>query len=246
MDREDDFMLYGWICWGEKAALERTEILHAPFLKVTLYQGRAEALTRRRVRQAGRKLRKLGITQVVLPGNFPYREFLEKEGVFPVGTLSLRSEIAADWVRAALAGKGMAPSGVKVAVRAESLTAEVVRTVTELSLRHRFVGLSVPRGGEELGRRLRREYGVSLGLDSGTVERAEAVVEFTPSEKAGSLLTLRLWDETQPLPALLLPPGQEEALPADADRGQLIAALRRSGAVKQVSVAAAEGIISGS
>ena len=229
-------MLYGFVTWGEKNALERAEILHAPFVKTTLRRGRAEVLTRRRVRQAARKLRKLGITQAVLPEGFRYRELLEKEGVFPVTTLPLRAEIAADWVRAARVGKGMAPSGVKVAVTAEHLTAEVVRTVTELSLRHRYVLLSVPRGGEELGRRLRREYGVALRTDAGNGEEAEVVVEFTKGTRTGSVLTLRLWDETQSLPQLLLPPGQEEALPTGADRAQLIAALRRTGAVKQVGV----------
>lgn len=232
-------MLYGFVTWGEKIAPERMEVLHTPFVKVTLRRGRAEALTRRRVRQAARKLRKLGITQAVLPESFGYRELLEKEGVFPVTTLPLRTEIAADWVRAALVGKGMAPSGVKVAVAAEHLTAEVVRTVTELSLRHRYVLLSVPRGGEELGRRLRREYGVALRVDPGNAEDAEVVVEFTKGTRTGSVLTLRLWDEEQSLPQLLLPPGQEEALPTGVDRGQLLAALRKTGAVKQVSVASA-------
>ena len=119
---------------------------------------------------------------------------------------------------------------------AETLSAEVVRTVTELSLRHRYVLLSVPRGGEELSRRLRREYGVSLQINPGNAEQSEAVVQFTKGEQEGSVVTLRLWDESQSLPGLALPPGQEESLPQGVDRGQLIAALRKTGAVRQVEV----------
>lgn len=44
------------------------------------------------------------------------------------------------------------------------LTGELVRTVTELSLRNRYVLLDLPYGGEELCRQLRREYGVTLLL----------------------------------------------------------------------------------
>lgn len=236
MGWEDDFMLYGWITWGEKGALERKELFSAPFLQAAVKRGRWEAVTRRRVRAAARKLRKAGIVQAVLPEGFGYREELEKEGVFPVSTLALRAEIASDWVRRALVDRGMAPSGAKVEVVAESLTAEVVRTVTELSLRHRYVGLLVPRGGEELARRLRREYGVALQVNSGQGEQAAAVVQFTKGERQGTSLTLRLWDEGQSLPPLTLPPNQEEVLPQGADRGQIIAALRKTGAVKQVMV----------
>ena len=229
-------MLYGMLVWGGKSAPERIELLRAPFVRLTVARGRLEGVTRRRVRAAGRKLRKLGINNAVLPEGFCYREVLEKEGVFPVTTLQLRREIAADWVRAALVERKMAPSGAKVEVAAETLSAEVVRTVTELSLRHRYVLLSVPRGGEELSRRLRREYGVSLQINPGNAEQPEAVVQFTKGEQEGSVVTLRLWDESQSLPGLALPPGQEENLPQEVDRGQLIAALRKTGAVRQVEV----------
>ena len=50
-------------------------------------------------------------------------------------------------------------------ITADALSGEVVRTVTELALRHRYLILKVPFGGEELCRRLRREYGVSIVLN---------------------------------------------------------------------------------
>ena len=225
-------MVYGLLEWGKKNTAERIQILSAPFLKVTLKQGVLP--TRVRVRRWGRFLRKKGVTQAVLPPEFPYREELEKEGVFPVSTVQLRREIAADWAEQQLREKNISLPEARVAVQAEVLSPEVVRTVTELALRHRYVWLSVPRGGEVLARRLSREYGVSLQLERG--KGSEAVIEFYNSGEEGTAVTLRLWDETQPLPGLFLPPNQDQQLPRGAERGQLIAALRSAGAVKQVGV----------
>ena len=170
----------------------------------------------------------------MFPAEFPYGAVLEKQGILPVSTLALRCEIAADWTDQLLKKAAFPLAEAKVAVFAERLSPQTVRTVTELALRHRYVFLSVPRGGEVLGRRLQREYGVSLQLGSGT--GAEAAVQFAPCGGQGSAVTLRLWDEEEPLPPLVLPPNQEQALPGEVHRGQMIAALRTLGAVKYVSV----------
>ena len=130
-------MVYGLLEWGKKNTAERIQILSAPFLKVTLKQGVLP--TRVRVRRWGRFLRKKGVTQAVLPPEFPYREELEKEGVFPVSTVRLRWEIAADWAEQQLREKNISLPEARVAVQAEVLSPEVVRTVTELALRHRYV-----------------------------------------------------------------------------------------------------------
>jgi hypothetical protein len=92
-----------------------------------------------------------------------------------------------------------------VAVSADRLTGEIVRTVTELVLRHRYVLLDLPGGGEELCRQLRREYGVTLLLapSAEQVRDAEIRVAFDRREWDRDLLCLRLYDESQPLPQLL-------------------------------------------
>ena len=235
--------MVGMIRWNEQqkkgVVLESVTVLRQPFLCAYILR-RAhtpQSLLRRRVSAAGKRLRKQNVTWVVLPPGFPFAEELKKQGVTPVSTVPLRQEIAAPWVRACLAREGRPIAMSQVAVVAERLSAEVVRTVTELSMRHRYLLVCVPRGGEELARRLRREYGVSLRLNPSKEELAgaAAVAAFSPWEGEHPL-TLRLYDETQPLPRLVLPPNQEEELPADLDRGQMIAALRRSGAVKQVEV----------
>ena len=235
--------MYGMIQWTQEkqksAALQRVTVLQEPFLcaKVLRRPHTPEQLMRRRVRLAGKRLRKQGVTRVVLPGGFPYGEELMRQGVAPVSTLNLRQETAARWVRAELEKRGQSVSLAQVAVTAERLSGSVVRTVTELSMRHRHLLLSVPRGGEELARRLRREYGVSLRLNPTAEELAgaAAVAAFAPAETEHPLL-LRLYEQSQPLPKLTLPPNQEAELPEGLDRGQLIAALRRAGAVKQVEV----------
>ena len=44
-----------------------------------------------------------------------------------------------------------------MAVCAAQMTGELVRTVTELALRHRYVLLDLPYGGEDHCRQLRKE-----------------------------------------------------------------------------------------
>ena len=123
------------------------------------------AVVSRRVASAAKKLRKTGVEQVILPENFCFGEQIYKWKLRPVSTLPLRQALAADWVRWALAERGL--TGTRIAVSASGLTGEVVHTVTALALRYRYVLLDVPRDGEMLCRQLRREYkhrGVYEGL----------------------------------------------------------------------------------
>lgn len=227
-------MLYGLLLTGEKYGVETVRILDLPFVRLTVPEGKNPFLMRWMLRQGARALRRQGIQQAVFPAEYRFRELLEKEGIFPVSTRKLREEIAAEWISQILRSRGMGAAQTTVAVEAELLSAEVVRTVTELSLRHRYVYLLVPRGGEILARRLRREYGVSLQTSPGN--GADVLVRFGEGSGSGKILTLDVWDESVPLPPLILPPNQEQALPAGAERGQLIAALRSSGALKHISV----------
>ena len=133
---------------------------------------------------------------------------------------------------------GENPAGARVLITADALSGEVVRTVTELALRHRYLILKVPFGGEELCRRLRREYGVSIVLNPETErEPASVHMAFDPTEAQGDGF-LPLYDESLPLPRLLLPPEVEARLPEGLDRGQLLSVLWRTGALRpgQVSV----------
>ena len=243
--------MIGLLTWAEpkkgqkSVRLEERHILRMRFLEAEVIRSPHGAVSSRRVLAAGKKLRKRGVAQVVLPEGFPFREQLSRCGLRPVSTLALRRAPAADWVREGLAAKGLPVAGAQVAVTAAALTGEAVRTVTELCLRHRYVLLDLPYGGEELCRQLRREYGVSLllGPSKDQLEGAEALVLFDPRTDLSlkNPAVLRLYDEKQALPPLVLPPSLEEALPEGADRGQLLAVLREAGVLKREQIVLGAG-----
>lgn len=234
--------MVGMILWknpekgGGAVTIRERSILRVRFWCAEIARGphTPEAVLRRRVRSAGKRLRKQGVTRLVLPEQFEEMPQLEKQGLGPASTLGLRKSIAADWVRWLLNSGGRGTAGAKIGVSADRLTGEVVRTVTELALRHRYVLLDLPKGGEELARQLRREYGVSLLLDPSKeqMEEADALVAFDAGGDWESCRMLPLYDETSPLPPLMLPPALEEKLPEGCDRGQLLAVLREQGGLR--------------
>ena len=224
--------------WARPVTLKETSVLHIRFLcaRMAQDQRRNPAAERRRLRTAGKRLLRQGVEQVVLPDGASAETL--PEGLRPVETVSLRRAIAADWCGELLRFRGENPAGARVAVTADALSGEVVRTVTELALRHRYLILKVPFGGEELCRRLRREYGVSIVLNPETEQEPVSVhIAFDPAEAQGGGF-LPLYDESLPLPRLLLPPEAEARLPEGLDRGQLLSVLWRTGALRpgQVSV----------
>ena len=157
-------------------------VLHTHLYSVQVARGprTPAAVIRRRAAAAARKLEKAGVRRVVLPDDFAYGDVLEKRGIGAVDTLALRRELAAEQTCRGLEDRGL--SGGTVAVSADAMSAELVRTVTELSLRCRYVLLDVPYGGPDLAGRLRREYGVALRLepDLARLGEAEALVLFAP------------------------------------------------------------------
>ena len=236
--------MVGLLRWNQEGRflrpipLREVNILHVRFLCADMSRGErmSAAAERRKLRSAGKKLLRQGIERVVLPSDVPADAL--PEGLRPAGTLSLRRAIAADWCGALLRLRGENPAAARVLVTANALSGEVVRTVTELALRHRYLLMEVPYGGEELCRRLRREYGVSIVLNPETErEPASVHMAFDPTEAQGGGF-LPLYDESLPLPRLLLPPEVEARLPEGLDRGQLLSVLWRTGALRpgQVSV----------
>ena len=210
--------------WNRPVTLKEVSVLHIRFLCAWMAQDRRRnhLTERRRLRTAGKKLLRQRVEQVVLPAGASAEAL--PEGLRPVETLSLRRAIAADWCGELLRFRGENPAGARV--------------VTELALRHRYLILKVPFGGEELCRRLRREYGVSIVLNPKMEqEQVSLHMAFDPTEaQDGGFLPL--YDESLPLPRLLLPPEVEARLPEGLDRGQLLSVLWRTGALRpgQVSV----------
>lgn len=246
MEREECYMV-GMILWTppesgkrqKRVAVEEKIVLHMRFACVKIVRGprTPEAVVRRRVLSAAKRLRKLGVSSVVLPEGFPYGGQLAKYGVRPMSTLALRQALAAELTRAAMTSHGLGGGSAKVAVIGERLTGELVRTVTELSLRNRYILLDLAYGGEELCRSLRREYGVSLLVTPSMeqLEEADVLVMFAPRRELSrkNPIVLILYEgEEQSLPPLTLPPTLEEKLPVGCSRPQLLAALQEAGVLR--------------
>lgn len=238
--------MMGLIVWQQPGAGKRlrtvtaqeTAILRVPFLQVEVVRGprtRPGTLERRMIR-AAQKLRQAGVRYTVLPADYPPSQWPQRHGVGVVSTLSLRRSLAVELVRRITAERGLPPGSVRIAVTAGQMTGELVKTVTELTLGYRYVMLDVPYGGEELCRRLRREYGVSLLLQPSReqLEEAQVLVSFDRrTDLAGNNeAVVALYEGAESaFPPLTVPPSVETQLPAGADRLQLLAALRGAGAL---------------
>lgn len=238
--------MMGLIVWQQPGAGKRlrtvtaqeTAILRVPFLQVEVVRGprtRPGTLERRMIR-AAQKLRQAGVRYTVLPADYPPSQWPQRHGVGVVSTLSLRRSLAVELVRRITAERGLPPGSVRIAVTAGQMTGELVKTVTELTLGYRYVMLDVPYGGEELCRRLRREYGVSLLLQPSReqLEEAQVLVSFDRRTDltGNNEAVVALYEGTEStFPPLTVPPSVETQLPAGADRLQLLAALRGAGAL---------------
>lgn len=238
--------MMGLIVWQQPGAGKRlrtvtaqeTAILRVPFLQVEVVRGprtRPGTLERRMIR-AAQKLRQAGVRYTVLPADYPPSQWPQRHGVGVVSTLSLRRSLAVELVRRITAERGLPPGSVRIAVTAGQMTGELVKTVMELTLGYRYVMLDVPYGGEELCRRLRREYGVSLLLQPSReqLEEAQVLVSFDRRTDltGNNEAVVALYEGAESaFPPLTVPPSVETQLPAGADRLQLLAALRGAGAL---------------
>lgn len=238
--------MMGLIVWQQPGAGKRlrtvtaqeTAILRVPFLQAEVVRGprtRPGTLERRLIR-AAQKLRQAGVRYTVLPADYPPSQWPQRHGVGVVSTLSLRRSLAVELVRRITAERGLPPGSVRIAVTAGQMTGELVKTVTELTLGYRYVMLDVPYGGEELCRRLRREYGVSLLLQPSReqLEEAQVLVSFDRRTDltGNNEAVVALYEGAEStFPPLTVPPSVETQLPAGVDRLQLLAALRGAGAL---------------
>jgi hypothetical protein len=235
--------MIGFVSWTEEKAPRRAEelaVLRMRFWRVSLRrrQNAPAAVLHRRAASAAKKLQKLGVTRAVFPDDFPYEEVFKKHGVFPVGVMPLYRSLAGEWLRAETAAKGL-PGAATAAVCGDRLTGELVRAVTELCLRCRYVLLDIPDGGEELARQLRREFGVSLILrpNAGQLAAAEAALLFAPRPELCSTVVLALYDGAEPPKNVTLTlPALEDQLPAGCRRDQLFAALCGAGALRAAQI----------
>lgn len=179
----------------------------------------------RRLRRAGRALCRSGILRV-----------LASEDLLPLlNDLGLRRVDPEPFVRAQsvplalelLERQGLAPERATVALRGLRADRDLLRTAEALCPKVRSLIIDAPRGGRELARRLRREYGVPI-LPEG--ERGQAALVFQEGCPRREEVSLELFGPRPRLAGLTLTVPRLE----DGDREDLplLAALWEGGRLR--------------
>ena len=191
-----------------------------------------------RVTRAAKRMYMAGVRQAVFPVDFPYTSIFLRQGIVPVDTLPLRREICAGYVTRRLEEMGIPPTAAVIALGGEYLSREMREITKRLALAYRYVMLSVPEGGEELARELRRTYGISLILRPAEdqLERADALVLFSPKTEltCGNKVFCALYpggEFTRGRVPIELAGEMIRSLPPNCDREQFAAALHAMGSL---------------
>ena len=157
-------------------------------------------LGERRLRKAGTTLYRGGARRVLTPADFERWDLLEECGLFPVDPGPFLRTQSLPLTLAALARRGEAPDRAAVALRGVRADREMARAAAALCPRVRHLIISAPRGGEELARWLRWEFGVPI-LPEG--EEAQVDLCFQPVN-SGSGTRLELYGNRPELGGLTL------------------------------------------
>lgn len=204
---------------GLRLRPERTVFRGLPLYQITVPLPWSE----RRIRRAGRLMRKNGVRRVLTPDGFGRWDLLSPLGLVPVEAGLLCAVRAAPLALAYLRLRGVPPDRAEVDLRACRVTRELQRAARALCPVVRRVTVSAPRGGAELARALLREYGMPE-LDA---RGPDAALRFTPAEdrQEGELL---LCGPNPDLQGLTLRP-EGWALPEGTEPLALLCALWESG-----------------
>ena len=178
----------------------------------------------RRLRRAGRALRRGGALRVLVPGGFGRWPLLTALGLRPVETESFVRAQSAPLALADLERRGQDPSRAAVALRGLRADRAMVRAATALCPRVRRLIIDAPGGGAELAAWLRREFGVPI-LPPG--EQGALALRFHPAGLRGEEPAMALYGPVPDLGGLSLsaPALAEE----DRDDLPLLAALWEGG-----------------
>ena len=176
----------------------------------------------RRLRRAGRGLRRGGAVRVLAPAQLLDR--LAGFGLCPVNPEQFVRAQGVALALAALERRGLIPGQATVALRGTRADRDMARTAAALCPLVRGLVIDAPRGGEELALWLRREFGVPV-LPEG--ERGEVALSFQEGCPVPEEASLELWGPRPRLAGLRLSaPELEEA---DRENLPLLAALWEGG-----------------
>lgn len=116
----------------------------------------------RRLRRAGKGLRRGGALRVLVPGDFDRWPLLERFGLRPVEVESFVRNQSAALALELLRRQDVPPDRAAVALRGARADRDMARTAAALCRQVRSLVVDAPRGGEELAGWLRREFGVPV------------------------------------------------------------------------------------
>lgn len=177
-----------------------------------------------RLRRAGRNLRLGGALRVLTPREFDGWPLLEAFGLRRVDPELFVRAHSVPLALEALERQGLAPDRSTVALRGLRADREMARAAAELCPRVRRLVVDAPKGGRELARWLRREFGVPI-LPPGEV--GQAALRFQEGCPAGEEAVLDLFGSQPDLAGLTLTaPGLAEE---DREDLPLLAALWEGG-----------------
>ncbi len=154
-----------------------------------------------RLRRAGRGFLRGGAARVLVPRRFGRWPVMEGFGLSPVDPGPLVRAQGAPLALEALRRRGVEPERATVALRGPRADREMRRTAARLCVWVRRLVISAPRGGEELARWLRWEYGVPV-LPEG--EEAQLALCYAPGCPAGARAALELYGPDPGLDGLTL------------------------------------------
>ena len=207
---------------GRGGRAERGSLYGMPVLRVrTDPEG---WLGERRLRRAGKALRRGGVLRTLTPEDFSHWPLLARCGLLPVEPVPFLRAQSPALALELLDRQGVAPERATVALRGQRADREMARAAAELCPKVGRLVISASRGGEELAHWLRWEFGIPV-LPAG--EWAQVEVCFRPEERRRAAQTLGLYGSAPELAGLRI---SAPAL-AEEDRGNLplLAALWEGG-----------------
>ena len=157
-------------------------------------------LGERRLRKAGSALHRGGARRVLTPADFERWDLMGECGLSPVDPGPFLRAQSLPLTLAALERRGEVPDRAAVALRGVRADREMARAAAALCPRVRRLIISAPRGGEELARWLRWEFGVPI-LPEG--EETQVDLCFQPVS-SGSGTRLELYGSRPQLGGLAL------------------------------------------